>query len=357
MANLIQFDNNYNENKLSTDSLLKNNPTINYNGNGTVTIVEEYLLSDKSNSLELFTVQDVFIGIDESFDFGSALVYTVEKTGYHAFQFGVNVKTVSSDPNYSVYIGLDVFVGGVSTYSFDFLLDLTVQNPEIPVFLAQSFNAIQGQELNFKFTVTAVSVGNPNPNFTLLFSSFKLENLNNSSNGLPSSWSLPKDYSSADGKETLGIYDYENTLTAQSFTGTPIKLLNNGLGANTNKTYALTGIAETFDTVTNELDFSNLKLGDKFEIRLQLEVTTTSVNQEVNMYINVAVGSGADYVIHLGREFFKTVGTYEINYLYNFIYIGNAETRDYPAEIMFNSDANATVLVGGFATIVNKRLL
>ena len=42
---------------------------------------------------------------------------------------------------------------------------------------------------------------------------------------------------------------------------------------------------------------------------------------------------------------------------FNFIYMGNTDTKDNPAQMMFNSDANATVLVNGWACIAHRQLV
>jgi hypothetical protein len=155
----------------------------------------------------------------------------------------------------------------------------------------------------------------------------------------------------------VGVYDYNNTLSVQSFTGTPIVLNNNGAGANTNKTYKLQGIDDIFNTTTNEFTFNSLTLGDVFNIRVNLTITTSGANQEVDIYMNLAIGTGSNYQVSLGKRFFKTSGVHTISDIYNFIYMGNTDTKNNPAKIMFNSDANATVLVNGFSCVVNKRIL
>jgi len=153
----------------------------------------------------------------------------------------------------------------------------------------------------------------------------------------------------------IGIYDYDSSLGSQSFTGTAIKLLNNGLGAFTNKIYALDGVSDLFNTTTNEFDFSSLSLGDKVDIRYDYQITTSSVNQESRIYLNIGVGSGSPYSINQDTSFFKTAGVHELSGANSFIYMGNLETLNFPAELMFTSDANATVILNGFVISVTKR--
>jgi hypothetical protein len=150
-----------------------------------------------------------------------------------------------------------------------------------------------------------------------------------------------------------GIYDYDNALSAQSFTGTPIVLQNDDDGANSYKN-VIPGVVEIFNSSTHEFNFSDLQIGDYIQIRVDLAVTTTSANQEINVYLDLAQGTASNYQISLGRRFFKTATTHNITDIVNFVYMGNVATKDNPAQMMFNSDANATVLVNGWACIAHR---
>ena len=153
-----------------------------------------------------------------------------------------------------------------------------------------------------------------------------------------------------------GIYDYDNALSAQSFTGTPIVLQNDDDGANSYKN-VISGVVEIFNSSTHEFNFSDLQIGDYVQIRVDLAVTTTSANQEINVYLDLAQGTGSNYQISLGRRAFKTATTHNITDIVNFVYMGNVDTKDNPAQMMFNSDANATVLVNGWACIAHRQLV
>jgi len=155
--------------------------------------------------------------------------------------------------------------------------------------------------------------------------------------------------------EYVGTYDYNNSNGAISFTGTPIKLLNNGLGVFTDKVYGLTGVADLYNTTTNQFDFSSLNYGDKIDFRYDYILTTSSVNQESRIYLNLAIGSTTPYSINQNTSFFKTAGSHDLSGVTSFIYIGNPETLNFPTELYFTSDANATVELNGFVISVTKR--
>lgn len=154
----------------------------------------------------------------------------------------------------------------------------------------------------------------------------------------------------------FGIYDYSNSLSAQSFTGTPIVLQNNGAGVFTYKNI-LTGVADVYNTSTYEFDFSDLSIGDVVTIRVDITVTTTSANQELDVYLDLAQGTPSNYQIRFATRAFKTASSYALADIVNFVYMGNTDTKNNPAELIFNSDANATVFVNGWACKVDKQLI
>lgn len=153
-----------------------------------------------------------------------------------------------------------------------------------------------------------------------------------------------------------GVYNYDNTLSAQSFTGTPIVLQNDDDGVNSYKN-VIPGVVEIFNSSTHEFDFSDLQIGDTVLFRVDIVVTTTGANQEIEVYLDLAQGDPANYQISIGRRFFKTAATHNVSDIVNFVYMGNTATKDNPAQLMFNSDANATVLVNGWACIANKQYI
>ena len=161
-------------------------------------------------------------------------------------------------------------------------------------------------------------------------------------------------------KEYFGIYDYADATTVV----TPIDLTadtwaemtNDGAGANTNKTYALTGIADVYNVGTNRFDFSDLALGDTVSIRVDAEITTSGANQTCDVDLVLAYGEVGEYRIPFIRNEFKTAATHGMT-RFNDIYIGNALTRDNPARFEIRSDGNADVVVNGWYCKVNKRLV
>lgn len=156
-----------------------------------------------------------------------------------------------------------------------------------------------------------------------------------------------------------GIFDYNDLGT----TGTPIAvtgggglsdLTNDGAGAFTNKIYAPIGITDVWNSSTNLFDWSELKLGDMLDIRLDVDVITTSVNTEFVIALQLGVG-GSPYTINwFNLANFKNAGTNKI-VTFNGIYLGDTNTLDNSAKFVIAADKNCTVVVNGWYCKVIRR--
>jgi hypothetical protein len=153
----------------------------------------------------------------------------------------------------------------------------------------------------------------------------------------------------------LGSYNYQSTLGSVAFTGTPIKLSNNGAGSGTNKTYGLTGVADVFNTTTNQFDFSGLSLGDMVNIRYDYTITTSAVNQESNLYLSIGIGGASSTTRNQHDTFFKVAGAHPATVVASFLIVGDLGVLNFPTEIYFTSEANASVVLNGFLISVIKR--
>lgn len=148
-----------------------------------------------------------------------------------------------------------------------------------------------------------------------------------------------------------GFIDYNDLFTATTpivvpGTSTFVDITNDGLGPNTLKTYLPTGMTDIWNTSTNLFFWTDLKLGDMVDIRLDLEVITTTANQVVEVVLELATG-GTPYDIPFAANLFKAAGTYKIN-RYNGIYMGNLDTLNNNAKFKIKSDAPATLRVNGW---------
>lgn len=149
--------------------------------------------------------------------------------------------------------------------------------------------------------------------------------------------------------------DYATSITPQSISATTwTKLTNDTLGAQTVETYLPSGVSSLWDSTNDQLDFTDLAIGDELEFRLNLTVTTSTANQFVQGRLALAVGHASAYMLNVFSDHYKTAGTYNIS-VYNGLYIGNSFTTSNPGEIQIYTDSTADVVVNGWYFKVIKR--
>jgi hypothetical protein len=150
----------------------------------------------------------------------------------------------------------------------------------------------------------------------------------------------------------MGMLDYNDLATATTpisvpGTSTFIDIPNDGAGPNTNKLFKVDGVTDLWNAGTGLFDWSDLTLGDQVNIRLDLEVTTSSPNQTVIVRLLVAVG-GSPYNLLYAEQNFKDTGPHEIN-RFSMIYMGDTNTINNGAKFQISSDATADLEVRGWA--------
>lgn len=156
---------------------------------------------------------------------------------------------------------------------------------------------------------------------------------------------------------SMGISDYNDTATATTPIAVPgngsnVALTNDAAGPFTNEAYAIPGTPPIWDSVSQTFDWSFLALGDAVDVRLDIEVTTTTPNQNVAVDLVMAVG-GSSYPIPYINQTFKSAGVHPLN-RYNGVYMGDSNTLDNGANFVVRSDAPASVKVNGWYCKVLK---
>ena len=157
-----------------------------------------------------------------------------------------------------------------------------------------------------------------------------------------------------------GFADYNDLATAT----TPITLVsdtwttltNDGAGTFTNTTFLPTGVSSLLDTSTGALDCSELELGDSVIIRQDFTVDQTTNNSLLESRYQAGTGGGA-YTIEkvLQRLDSGTTRTYRFSLTADFIYMGDANTRDNPIIPQIKLSGGGTVVNAGVVIEVVKR--
>lgn len=161
----------------------------------------------------------------------------------------------------------------------------------------------------------------------------------------PGSSALPSD------NARVGLLDYNDLATATTPINVPsglvnTKLTNDGLGPFTNKAFTPNGVTDIWDASNNRFDWQDLGLGDLVDIRLDVEVTTSSPNQLVQIDLNLGTG-GSSYGIPFASEVIKSAGAHRVT-VFNGIYMGDANTLNNFGEFVIRSDGTATLVVFGW---------
>ena len=157
----------------------------------------------------------------------------------------------------------------------------------------------------------------------------------------------------------IGFLDYADLATQTtpiSVTGGAgaISIPNDGSGSYSNYLYPPSGVTKVWDSTTQLFDWSELSLGDMIDIRLNLEVTTLSLNTAINVDLHLGSGGSAYSVPFITASNIKTVGTYSL-IRFNSIYMGNLDTLNNGGVFKISSDNNITYKVIGWYCKIIKR--
>lgn len=156
-----------------------------------------------------------------------------------------------------------------------------------------------------------------------------------------------------------GLFDYNDLGTTSSpisVTGGAgfIDLTNDELGAFTNKAFPPAGVTDVWNASTGTFDFTELGMGDMIDIRLDVDVITTSTNTEVLMALNLGIGGFPYFVNWFNATNFKSSATNKV-VTFNGIYMGDSNTLDNGAKFVIAADKTCTVVVNGWYCKIIKR--
>lgn len=157
----------------------------------------------------------------------------------------------------------------------------------------------------------------------------------------------------------LGYADYNDSATASApiavSASTWTKLTNNTLGANTRTSALPFGVTSVWNPLTNQFDFTELPVDTMLEFRADVQITTTSANQQVRSRLSMQIGGASPFVLTAQSALLKTAGTYDLVFTVPF-YIGSDATRTTPGEVQMWSDSSMTVVVRGWYIRIIKHI-
>lgn len=170
----------------------------------------------------------------------------------------------------------------------------------------------------------------------------------------------PWTFSTTGSSIETGFWNYSDSVLGQvcPVAGSPTKLLNDALGTFTTDVYKPVSLGDIWDGSLSEFDFSALDPKDVLTIRINMLVTTTSPNQEVDVNLVLGVG-GFEYRINFVERAEKTAGPHRLD-VTNTIYIGaspdDVNTKDNPGYFELVSDGDTVVDFRGLMISVNHNV-
>lgn len=124
-------------------------------------------------------------------------------------------------------------------------------------------------------------------------------------------------------------------------------LTDDGLGPSTNE-YNPDSKGRLWNASTNKFDFTSLKQGDMVEFRGDIEVDTSSANQEIDIVMSLAEGQATPYELNIKHAYYKSISSgNKVTFLWR-VYMGDTQTRLGGARFRFISDDNADIKVNGW---------
>ena len=316
MADLIQISLEETGNLLSGKSLLKDNPTISYNGNtGVGTITKERIVNPDCFSYKMYEVQNVITGLNTQFSFGDALQYTAVREGNHTFSFFISKGYINADTDYNVDVLLKLYVNSVLIETYT--KNVPLINDGIDFRFAQSFNLNEGDDVNFAFEVNKASVGTPNPNIELYFTCFQLNYGNVSDYNIPI-------------EQKTGWQSKVDTINTQALT------------ANTDNLIAFTGTDSSNGglTLMNSVGkITPIKIGDALAVDFAFSFPSPSGTTD---YLSVKIKVNG--VVYRAQSFNILEPTGETNYVaVSFNLPVEADFKTYGAEFFVNPNVAITI--------------
>jgi len=321
LINITSFTNFYNENLLTKKSLLKDNPTLNYVGDGSIQVSSLNTYSTKSKSIYLNNPYPIASNINSIFDFSDALEHTVDKAGQYIFQFSLMNQTNYGEP-LPVEFVLKVYKNSFLAYTFNKTFNLMSFEFDKLYTFTQSFEAIEGDVLNYSFEVNSDYPGEPDPVLELYFSGFKCE-FDNKNIFLPTPYSLPLN----DKMFWQSRVDTTNTQSITADTDTNFGFIGTSENSNSETLITTTGLITPIyvkDAVSVDFAFNfDAPSGEDRFVDVFLRVNGTTYRAET--YTMTKDAGDTEYI---SGSFTLPVG---------------ADFKQYGAQIVINSSVNITI--------------
>lgn len=147
-------------------------------------------------------------------------------------------------------------------------------------------------------------------------------------------------------RQGAGLYIYaddEYDVTPLSVLGnsTFVDIPNNGAGP-LSADFILDGVPLIWDVSTQHFYFNDIEPGGKVALRIDMDITTSIPNQQVDIRFFGGIGSPLPFVVSFISGSWKSTGAHLIN-RYTPIFASNTDTKEFPGVLRISSDGALTV--------------
>jgi len=129
---------------------------------------------------------------------------------------------------------------------------------------------------------------------------------------------------------------------ALSLSDTWYDLSNDGAGSGSTTSYAVSGHGDIWDTSTDRLDLTDLSIGDRFDVQINVTVTTTTADTLIEA--GILMGEGVtDMALAFPSQHYKDTGAYQYTAQVSGT-VFNSAIRDNPVAIRMKSSTTGTTV-------------
>ena len=126
-----------------------------------------------------------------------------------------------------------------------------------------------------------------------------------------------------------------------------VKIPNDALGNFTIDSFLPASVSSLYNATNQQIDLTDLDVGDMLSLRFDLDVTTSSNSQEVEISAVFGIGSPSEFSTVLAQGSKKLAGSITFFRDVSFA-VFNDDFKDFPAELKISSGDDCTVKVNGY---------
>ena len=152
------------------------------------------------------------------------------------------------------------------------------------------------------------------------------------------------------------LADLATQTTPYNYSTSPaiVNIPNDGAGVTSDASKAPNNIGSFYDVGLQQLEFSEFKVGDVITLRIDLEVTNTQVDQDIEVLLSIAESTPSARVSSVLTKRLHAINSHRVTGEITF-YIHHANVLSNPGHIQFQSADDAVIVVNSFDAFINAK--